>query len=285
MDHTWLSMTAPPLPYYLECGRCEYKAGEVHPSRRGLAVFDLLLVEEGILYMGEEERTWEVPAGHLLLLLPERYHYPVKAYGERTVFYWVHFDASGEWEELSGESVVEVNHHRTRTPEWHAWVAPRPLWLPRSGPIPFPEETLRTVKQLVESSKDQQRFSDLLQRLEAGRKTSQASQAWMVAERAEAYIKQHYAEELTNGEISRALHFHINYITRCMKETFQCTPLTYLQRYRIEQAKLLLVKTDLRIAAVAERVGFPNAPYFSNCFRQRVGMTPLQFRQRFANAR
>jgi AraC-like DNA-binding protein len=293
-EPTWLSLAAPPLPYYLECGRSEFVAGDLHPSRRGLAVFDLLFVVEGALFMGEEERMWEVPAGHLLLLLPQRYHYPVKPCETRTVFYWIHFDGSGHWEEIAGDTLVDANRRPVSMPEWHAWFAPRSLSLPRSGPIPFPEETLRTVQQLADNSArgrfvqfwhDQQRFIELLQRLELASKAGRASQAWQVAERAEAFLKQHYAEEVTNGRLAGALHFHPNYITRCMKETFQCTPLEYLQRYRIEQAKLLLVKTDQRIAAVAERVGFPNTPYFSNCFRGRVGMTPLQFRKRFADSR
>lgn len=291
-DHsTRIRLSAPPLPYYLECGRTEYAPGDAHPTRRGLAAFDWLFVVSGALAMGEEGRTWDVPAGHLLLLLPERHHYPLRACGERTVFYWVHFDCPGRWEELDGSEVADRDGRALAVPGWQSWFAPRSLSLPRSGPIPFAEETFRTLGRLQDSAsqgrfvafwQDQQRFIELLQLMELGGRASGSSQAWQVAERTEAYLKRHYAEPVTNKTLAGALHFHENYVTRCMKETHGCTPLEYLLRYRIEQAKLQLLKTDAPVGTIAERVGFPNAPYFSNCFRRRVGLSPLQFRKRFA---
>ncbi|MCI3919193.1 AraC family transcriptional regulator [Paenibacillus sp. TRM 82003] len=288
---TRIRLSAPPLPYFLECGRSEFAPGDLHPTRQGLAVFDWLFVVSGKLVMGEEERAWEVPAGHLLLLLPERYHYPVRACEEATVFYWIHFDCPGFWEELDGEAVVERDRRGGEAPGWQGWFAPRSLSLPRSGPIPFAEETFRALAQLYESSSqgrfvafwpDQQRFIELLQLMEAAPRAGGSPQAWQVAERTEAFLKRHYADSVTNRMLSDALHFHENYITRCMKETHGCTPLEYLLRYRIEQAKLQLLKTDAPIGAIAERVGFSSAPYFSNCFRREVGLSPMQFRRRFA---
>jgi len=287
---TYLTMEAPPMPYVLECGRAVYEPGDQHPARSGLAVFDLLVVEEGALYVGEEDRQWEIGPGHLLLLLPGRYHYPVKPCVERTVFYWVHFDTAGRYAEFRGGDVRFRDPRRGDEPGWHAWFAPRTLRLPKNGPLRFPEEAFRLLQQLSDASargrfvslwSDQQRFIELVQLLEDGGCTGSGANVWKVAERIEAYVKLHYASDITNQALSEALHFHPNYLLRCMKAAFGCTPLDFLHRYRIEQAKLLLVNTGLRVADIAERVGFPNAPYFTNRFKREVGETPLQFRRRF----
>lgn len=68
-------------------------------------------------------------------------------------------------------------------------------------------------------------------------------------------------------------------ISRCMKEIYRCTPLEYLHKYRLEQAKVLLLKSEIPISTVADRVGFNYAPYFSKCFLRYTGMTPLTFRK------
>lgn len=291
MDETaYLSVEAPPLPYFLECGRAAYEPGEQHPSRSGVAAFDLLIVEEGCLYMGEEGRSWDVGPGKLLLLLPGRHHYPIKPCDARTSFYWIHFDVPSRYAEIRNGEVVHTGPRDADRPGWHDWFAPRTLRLPKSGAAPFPEETFRVLKQLYDASEqgrfvsfwnDQQRFHELLRLLELGRPPESGANAWRVAERVEAYVKRHYAEDVTNGTIAEALHFHPNYLLRCMKETFGCTPLGYLHRYRIEQAKLLLATTDLKIAEVAERVGYAYAPYFTNSFKRETGETPLRFRSRF----
>ncbi|MNE69283.1 Arabinose operon regulatory protein [compost metagenome] len=68
-----------------------------------------------------------------------------------------------------------------------------------------------------------------------------------------------------------------------MQKEFGCAPLDYLMRHRIEQAKLLLLQTDLAIALVAEEVGFNQAAYFTACFARLEGISPRKYRQRFSH--
>ncbi len=66
-----------------------------------------------------------------------------------------------------------------------------------------------------------------------------------------------------------------------MKRTYGCTPLDYLTRYRIEQAKRLLIDTNEAIGSIAEQVGFGSFPHFVRCFGRLAGTTPKAFRMRF----
>ncbi|TYP76406.1 helix-turn-helix transcriptional regulator [Paenibacillus methanolicus] len=290
-----VSFDMPAMPYYAECGKTVYAPGEQHPNRRNLGLFDLLVVENGTLHIGEEERQWAVEAGQSLLLLPDRYHYAAKPCETATVFFWLHFHAAGAWRETDGiePPPPALPEAAAASPDAaYSPSSPYTVGLPKYAALVSPKQTFLQLEKLLrlhqarrsESFWEQQTlFQQLLRMYDETLKQSSASPALHVAERTEAYIKQHYREPITNARLGEALHFHPGYIVRCMKETYRCTPMDYLLYYRIERAKLLLLKTELPVAAVAEAVGFSQTPYFSVCFKQQTGLAPLQFRKQYSH--
>ena len=52
----------------------------------------------------------------------------------------------------------------------------------------------------------------------------------------------------------------------------------YLNEYRIEQAKELLSKTNMKIFEVSESIGITNSQYFSRIFKEMTGRTPNEYR-------
>ncbi len=280
---------APPLPYYLESGETYYKPGDQHPNRKQLGVFDLIIVTEGCLYIGEEQRQWSLTAGQSLLLLPDRYHYSVKPSEEATHFYWVHFHALGQWRQADTEaaSFNHDAHHR------QFLAHPYFLHIPQQWTLPYPEQAFRLIKTLNKASGErqssafwaqQQTFEELLRMMDLRQNESAASPVVTLAEKTEAYIKNNYRSELTSVTLSETLNFHYNYITRCMKQVYGLTPSQYLAKYRLEQAKLLLLKTEWSIAEIALHVGYQNVPYFTSCFTAALGLSPGKYRKRFTQA-
>ena len=63
------------------------------------------------------------------------------------------------------------------------------------------------------------------------------------------------------------------------------SPLEYVHRLRIEEAKQMLETADEPIEVVAAEVGYQDASFFSRLFRRRVGMTPAHYRRRFGSLR
>jgi len=53
--------------------------------------------------------------------------------------------------------------------------------------------------------------------------------------------------------------------------------------YRLDQAKLLLLKADWPIAKIAEETGFKQTPHFSRLFTEHAGLSPLRYRKRFVD--
>ncbi|WP_158799654.1 two-component regulator propeller domain-containing protein [Pedobacter sp. L105] len=55
------------------------------------------------------------------------------------------------------------------------------------------------------------------------------------------------------------------------------SPIEYIRSYRLQQAKPLLLKSQLTIAEVAYEVGFSNPKHFSKYFKQEFGILPSVF--------
>jgi len=263
-----------------------YFPGEQHPDRNSIGVFDLLVVVSGRLYIGEEDQHWEVLPGQMLILCPDKYHYAVNPCGDETCFYWLHFKEAARPEEHDARSSVSNFREKaklSRTESYH-------IMLPKYEDLTESTQVYALIQRLIGLStehrsqafwQEQQLFVELLKIIENKQKAEVLSPPLQLAEMTEAYIKRHYRSRISNRDLSKALHFHSNYITRCMQEVFHCTPMAYLHQYRLDQAKLLLIKTDWTITRIADYVGFEYSPYFSSCFKKQEGISPLQFRKQY----
>ena len=92
-----------------------------------------------------------------------------------------------------------------------------------------------------------------------------------------AYIHTHYADSVSFQELANEANISASYLTRCFHKTLGITPVVYLNRYRVNQAKRLLAKRQQSISEVAWAVGFTDTSYFSRVFRREVGMSPSDY--------
>lgn len=60
MSSPILHFITPPIPYFIDCGRAHYDAGDYHISRNCIGVFDLIIVKKGILPIAENDLQWEL---------------------------------------------------------------------------------------------------------------------------------------------------------------------------------------------------------------------------------
>lgn len=98
-----------------------------------------------------------------------------------------------------------------------------------------------------------------------------------------AYIKTHYAQQLTNTQLSEMTGYHAYHLNRLFLRHTGTSIHRYILNTRINEAKKLLLNTDSTLAQIAETVGFNSNTHFSSYFRQSVGITPLEFRTQFKN--
>jgi signal transduction histidine kinase/DNA-binding LacI/PurR family transcriptional regulator/AraC-like DNA-binding protein len=113
--------------------------------------------------------------------------------------------------------------------------------------------------------------------LERTRKLS--TEAQRLVRQAMAYIHQHYAEPISRTDLARHVALSEDYLTSCFRKELGVTPITYLNRYRVNRARQLLNDTDHSVTEIALKVGFSDSGYFSRVFRREVGLSPEAYRQ------
>ena len=70
-----------------------------------------------------------------------------------------------------------------------------------------------------------------------------------------------------------------NYLSHSFKNEYNFSPIDYLMKRRITEAKALLTSTDFSLTQIAEQIGFGSLPYFSKCFRKVEGTSPNEYRK------
>jgi transcriptional regulator GlxA family with amidase domain len=91
-----------------------------------------------------------------------------------------------------------------------------------------------------------------------------------------------YAEPLDLEALADAASVSKYHFARCFAETYGETPMRYLTRRRIERAQDLLRSANLTITEVCMLVGFSSLGSFSSRFRELVGESPSEYRDRWA---
>ena len=59
------------------------------------------------------------------------------------------------------------------------------------------------------------------------------------------------------------------------------TPYEYLMEQKTESARNLLKYSLLSVKEIADRLGFFDQYYFSNYFKQKNGISPLEYRKKY----
>ncbi|MDQ3302696.1 MAG: AraC family transcriptional regulator [Actinomycetota bacterium] len=98
-------------------------------------------------------------------------------------------------------------------------------------------------------------------------------------ERATDYINDNLSQKLTLTEIAGAAQVSPYHLARLFKAAIGLSPHQYVVHQRVEQAKTLLVCTDLSIVDVAGAVGFANQSHLAFHVRRLLGVSPKALRQ------
>ncbi len=87
-----------------------------------------------------------------------------------------------------------------------------------------------------------------------------------------------YEKNLTLEDIASSANISESACCRCFQRCLKQSPIDYLVEYRIHKAADLLLGTDLPVTGISYRVGFNSTSYFSNRFKQILGMSPREYR-------
>jgi two-component system, response regulator YesN len=94
-----------------------------------------------------------------------------------------------------------------------------------------------------------------------------------------SYLAANYDSPITLDDLAQQYNFTPSYLIKAFKRQVGESPIQYLIRLRMEEAKRLLsTAPDLEIRQIGEIVGYADPHYFSRIFRNTSGVTPSEYR-------
>ncbi|MBI4026461.1 MAG: PocR ligand-binding domain-containing protein [Verrucomicrobia bacterium] len=98
--------------------------------------------------------------------------------------------------------------------------------------------------------------------------------------RAKEFILNHQAEELSLGQVAKAVNTSTFYFCKIFKKATGLNFTDYLSRVRIEKARNLLLNPNLRVSEIAYEIGFQSLTHFNRVFKRVLGQSPTAYRAR-----
>lgn len=156
-------------------------------------------------------------------------------------------------------------------------------------PLPAHEKvTLERLRSLGDDPLDHLSAAALLARVmeqtlrsQTGRSGPSESEDLIAMQNALNYIQDRFMEPLTLEEICRAAMTGKNQLTALFSRFVGMPPVRYLNDYRLFEARNLILYTEKPVSQISEETGFQQVSYFVQRFRERYGLSPLQYRKQY----
>ncbi len=228
---------------------------------RTLIDYELMIVTEGELKIGDDKEDFCVRAGEYFIMSPTRYQHGTAECKCR--FYWVHFTAPA---------------------------LPASLALPPQGKFSDGERIASMMKEIFLADSEnhgglraQYLTTMLLFELAAQSRGTCSDEcapdpARSLCERAKAIVCAKRFADVRVKEIADELGYHEKYLSAVFRKTEGITLKRYISAFRIGEAKRILLETEFTVAEVAYCLNFDDPHNFSRFFKQEEGVTPSEYR-------
>jgi AraC family transcriptional regulator, melibiose operon regulatory protein len=97
------------------------------------------------------------------------------------------------------------------------------------------------------------------------------------------HIAEYFREPVTVADVATAARLHPNYAMAQFRNVVGTTVGDYLKRFRLAEARRLLITTDLPIGQVASAAGFGSVSRLYTVFTAACGIPPATFRRKHRN--
>lgn len=99
-------------------------------------------------------------------------------------------------------------------------------------------------------------------------------------QRAKAFIHSNYQEELSLGRVAREVNASAFYLCKMFRKATGLNFTEYVSRIRVEKARVALSNPQLRVSEIAFDVGFQSLTHFNRVFKNMMGCSPTEYRNR-----
>jgi transcriptional regulator GlxA family with amidase domain len=98
--------------------------------------------------------------------------------------------------------------------------------------------------------------------------------------RAQTFIEKNFAQEVNMKDLAPRVGMSLRNFKRRFRRATGDSPLTYLQRFRVESAKRLFENSQKSISEICYQIGYEDIAFFRRIFKRYVGLPPHEYRKR-----
>ncbi len=288
----YVNFITPPYPHFICAGDALYRPGDAHRRRANIGIFDMIYIEYGELFLTDNHKAYHLKANDVLLIRPDQEHFGHKQSTVKSKFKWLHFRSAGKMYFSDDVCPMQPERQSMYSFEDRKNQLILPLYK-KLSPLESSEFSSYFSKlvsfnvnryqqredqgqTLLSPLECQELFLRLMNILQIFQPQLNSSQ--LLATNIMEYLAQNYHRQITLEDIAQYFNFHPAHIIRCLKKEFGITPNKALNGIRIENAKKMLVTSDLSINKISFCMGFSTPTYFNRVFKEYTGQTPKEYR-------
>ncbi|MNM04580.1 Melibiose operon regulatory protein [compost metagenome] len=240
--------------------------------------YELILVTEGVLYIGGDQEHYTVQKGEYLLMPPLTNQYGYKS--SECSFYWLHFTARNALMKVdAGQSVAESGER---------------IVIPQQKALNTPEKIIVMMKQLQDAvrSYNEKNLNNYMTTAilcelfnqasgTAEEKGGRSKQEQLYNDIVD-YIKYRRLDNLKVSEIASHFGYNEKYLSHLFTGLSGMKLKQYMLLQKMEAAKYMLADTNQNINEIALQLGYKDSHHFMKTFKKIVGLTPTDFRNAYA---
>jgi transcriptional regulator GlxA family with amidase domain len=98
----------------------------------------------------------------------------------------------------------------------------------------------------------------------------------------EHYLQQHLADKVSIDALAARVRMSPRTFIRRFKAATGRVPGAYMQMLRVSYAKEMLERGGVPVQVICSKVGYEDVAFFRSLFKRHTGMTPAEYRSRFA---
>lgn len=117
---------------------------------------------------------------------------------------------------------------------------------------------------------------EMIKMLEYARKGNEVDPIEM----AKHYILEHIEEDFSLNDVADRLGFNSSYFSQIFKQETGETFVQFRTRLRMEKAKEILLRKDVKVIDIPFMIGLNDHPHFTKTFKKHTGYTPSQYRRK-----
>lgn len=96
------------------------------------------------------------------------------------------------------------------------------------------------------------------------------------------YIDEHIHQSISIDQLADLIFLSKDHLIRLFKKHMNDTPVSYMNRKKIEKAQIMMLVDDSSIQELSFRLGFENISYFNRLFKKVTGETPTSYKRSVA---